>query len=138
MKLRDGFDNKYYRVRAGFGVYAQAGHCESNTWLGSHRMFGVVYKRLRLRPGDQVHALIGGTFAVTKHGVFEVVSRIDDQHPFVKGHREDYAWPLDKLTELPMEKVKKPGFYRYGGALPLLNAGRIVGDGIHRLIEEEL
>src|SRR4051812_46094252 len=91
----------YYTVTRAFTVYALVGHSDSNTYYGASMICGNVYRREQLRPGDEVHALCGGTYAVRLDGeLLAVALTISEKSPFEKtyGGACEY-WPLDALQE---------------------------------------
>jgi len=141
MKKREGSvleQNTYYTVEEAFTVYALVGHSESNTYYGASMIYGNVYRRLLLHPGDEVHALHGGVFAVQPGiaggdgpTVLPVRFTLSDKHPFEKTYGgEQERWPLDRLrdTDTPTRLAS------YAHTLPRITAGLVrIGRGIDTL-----
>lgn len=95
----DNWTNTYYRVTEPFEVYVKVGVADSNTFIGRSQMLGNVYERRRLKAGDEVHAIAGGTFVVIDGEAWPASCRVADWHPFegkYHGHEID-KWPLEKL-----------------------------------------
>lgn len=94
--------NTYYRVTRAFTVYALVGHSDSNHYYGASMLCGNVYRREQLQPGDEVHALHGGTFVVRPDGeLLAVYLTVSEKSPFEKnyGGGGGEQWPLDALQE---------------------------------------
>lgn len=63
-----GPQNKYYRVVKPLPAWGLVAHMAGNEWIGASRCLWPIYKTLTLQPGDEIHELAGGTFAVTRSG----------------------------------------------------------------------
>lgn len=63
--------NRYFEFDEPVRWFKAVGLSESNTWIGSSRVFDTVYEPTTVNPGDVVHALVGGTFLVRKDGQVE-------------------------------------------------------------------
>ena len=144
--LRPYHANHFYRVRKGFPVYVLIGHRKSNCSYGSSMLYGAVYQRTQLKPGDQLHALVGGDFLVKKDGrAYPVRLRLSEKSPFEKSYGEPRdLWPLDSLVELRGQTAGQILVLVHGypyefpviedGAYP----GTFVGRGIDRVLTEVL
>ena len=90
MKLFE-ISNSYYRVEKPFKVWALKGYKPSNHYYGSARLHKPEYEILDLEKDDEIHDLVGGTFAVTVFddgvNVYEIsVSKPEDFSPFEKNY----------------------------------------------------
>lgn len=64
--------NRYYTVVSPIRVFVHAGHSASNSYVGSSRVITTVMKAQNARKGDEIHALVGGTFLVRKGTAYEI------------------------------------------------------------------
>lgn len=133
--LQPDFGNRYYRVQRSFVVFALIGHSKSNTYVGSSMLCGNVYRRLTLTRGDEVHALAGGVFAITKDGhSFSVTLTLSEKHPFEKVYyTAPQQWPLENLRLIADREARRPAQYR--DQLPTIPAGRYYGGSIDSVVE---
>lgn len=101
--LNRGFGCVYWKVTSPFNVFVRVAIAESNTWVGSSKALGNVYRRVEVKPGDEIHALPGGVFLVDSKGdVFEASLTVSDKHLFEKTYDGiEERWPPDKLTREP-------------------------------------
>ena len=133
--LTDLHENAYFRVIECFEVLRLIGISESNTWVGRSRMFGNVYERRILRPGDQVHDLFGGVFVLLGEAVFRARMKLSEKHPFEKtyGPPGEELWPVEKLERIAPEDVLRPrgGYHR---DVPKMAPGEFVGRGIDSIL----
>jgi hypothetical protein len=115
------YDNTYYTVTRAFTVYALVGHSDSNFHYGSSMVYGNVYRRVELQPGDEVHALVGGTFVLRFDGeLLKVCLTITDKSPFEKRYGGELErWPLDALQQTLTPTVIE----RYPHEFPHVAAG---------------
>jgi hypothetical protein len=60
--------NAYYRVEQPLLVLKHRGSCTTNDHIGASMMMRLVKEAVLAKPGDEVHALIGGCFLVAKDG----------------------------------------------------------------------
>lgn len=68
-------------------VFARVGKVQSNTFVGSSMVISVLWSALDLQPGDEIHRLPGGLFAVTDDGVWSILFSLEDRpHPFESRH----------------------------------------------------
>lgn len=65
-------NNKYFRVESPFRVWCNLGHSDSNTHIGRSRVINVVKEARNAIPGDEIHALVGGTFLIRDDAAWEV------------------------------------------------------------------
>lgn len=89
------FGCAYYRVAAPFRVYAHVGVSESNTWVGSSRVFTTVKEAWNARPGDVLHVLPGGTFLSRGKECWEV--GLKAPAPFFEG--KYHYTPPERVAE---------------------------------------
>jgi len=64
--------NRYFEIVSPVRIYRHVGRSESNTWIGRSRVINRVSRAENARPGDQIHALVGGTFLVRGDEVHEI------------------------------------------------------------------
>lgn len=107
--LMPDYKNHYYRVTNPFTVWAMTGkHLPTGAWYGASQIHIAETQVLRLTAGDQVHALVGGTFVITKSGeVFEVkMTRPSADGVFChnSGDWREQNWPLRRLREIQNPK----------------------------------
>jgi hypothetical protein len=99
--------NSYFRVIESFEVLGVAGHKASNTWIGSSQVLDPVYERLTLKPGDEIHNLYGGEFALHNGKVWKIVLKEDPKHIFEKRYLPDHhTWPLDSLQQITKTEAR--------------------------------
>ena len=83
--------NAYFVVRKVMPIWFAAGYKETNASYGRSRISQMTYNEKSLFPGDEIHWLQGGMFAVTPDGVKEVsVTPPDDRSPFERGPNPFY------------------------------------------------
>lgn len=112
--LQPEWENAYWRVVDPFDVYARVSTCDSNTYFGSSKALGTLYEKLTAQPGDEIHALVGGVFLVTKDGdVHEVQIAVSEKHPFEKTYlHRDPEWPLERLARVDKSNSTDVRSYR--------------------------
>ena len=99
--LTEEWGNAYFRVTEPFDCYLLVGVSESNTYTGRSMVFGNVYQRVTLRPGDEIHDLFGGVFVARQRGAaLPARMKLPTKHPFERGPDEPGAWPLAKLERV--------------------------------------
>ena len=115
--------NAYFRVTDPFEVYIRVGIAVSNTYYGAAQLFGTVYERLCLQPGDEIHDLHGGVWLVREGESWPVRMSVPDWHPFEGRYHsnEDHVWPLERLQRL--EAKSAPITYDHRGELTTPGAG---------------
>lgn len=131
--LQPDYANHYYRVRKGFTVYALVGHTKSNTYYGASMLYGNCYRKIALKRGDQIHALVGGIFLARMDGsTFQVSLALSEKHPFEKTYfTPEDKWPVEQLDEIPYESRR---VVNYRTELPIMDAGSSIGRGINVLV----
>lgn len=119
--------NKYFRVDRPFRVWCHLGFSDSNTYIGSSRCINTVMEARNAKPGDVIHALVGGTFMVTAEGP-RAISTQAPKHIFEKsygGRKADAFWfaesMKDFVTEIPAPSAKVD----YAGVLAKVSANRM-------------
>lgn len=109
------YNNTYWEVLTPFSVYVLSGYIPGNAYYGNANIRKPLYKKIELQQGDQLHALVGGTFVVTKtKKIYEGPHMNEPEYrPFE--HRQVYdKFPLENLeniTDQP-QKINKPKSYR--------------------------
>lgn len=90
--------NKYFRVDAPFRVWCHVGLSDSNAHIGRSQVINTVMEARNAGPGDEIHALVGGTFLVRDGAAWEI-SIHAPKHVFEKtyGRRS----PATELAEDP-------------------------------------
>ena len=161
--LTNEWANAYFRVVRPFPAYLLVGISEAQTYVGSSRMLGNVYEHRELRPGDEIHDIHGGVFAVVREGrsyqAYAAKIQLSDKHPFEKTYGEPplEIWPVERLERLEARQaLVPPGGYnrkmtlrapgeRYGrnidSVVPGARRGRGLsgtGDDLHRRIADVL
>jgi hypothetical protein len=93
--------NEYYRVEKEITVWALVGYKPSNHYYGSARLHKPEYKKLTLEVDDEIHDLVGGTFAVQVYN--EAPPEDDQKHTAnAKVHQIQIDKPEDDFS--PFEK----------------------------------
>jgi hypothetical protein len=110
---RDGL-NHYYQVVTPFAVEVLVGHRRSNVSIGTSNVLASIYETITVRPGDELHCLLGGDFLVRKGEAFEFFTRRHEasdvlMHPA----QTDPALPLAALREIPASAARKPAKYHH-------------------------
>ena len=77
--------NAFFRVEEPFQVFKHVGISASNSYVGASRMFATVMEAINSRPGDEIHALVGGTFLKRGNDVFPI-SLKPRKPPFEKSY----------------------------------------------------
>lgn len=90
-----GWENAYFRVEQPFRVFKHFGMTATNASYGSSRIHAVVLEAINARPGDEIHALAGGTFLRRGNELFELSLRAP-KPPFERGSR--YETDTERLT----------------------------------------
>lgn len=99
--LSDIFENTYFEATDTFQVLCPIGHYDTNTFVGSSCMIGVLYSWVTVNPGDQIHDLFGGVYLVQGNKMTPCRTYISDKHPFEKVYSpEEEQYPLDKLKQI--------------------------------------
>lgn len=79
------FETRYYEVTKAFVVYERIAISPSETFIGASRIYGNVYRPLKLKPGDQLHELYNHTWYVVHKGKATPVRlELSEKHPFEK------------------------------------------------------
>ena len=97
MRPNRAHENQYFRVIEPFTVEVEVGLAKSQVFIGSSMALEKVYQTVRLRPGDELHLLVGGDFLVRqgeawsfgtrRQAAFEIMlhpAPFDPQLPFEK------------------------------------------------------
>jgi len=103
--------NKYYEFDEAIRWFRAIGHSASNTYIGSSRAIDTVYEPTTINPGDQVHALLGGTFVVRADGTVEEGKFKLPKHLFEKsyGIRQSDADLCDLMAKAGRcREIEKP------------------------------
>lgn len=140
-------NNTYYRIHQSLGLLAPIGTSLSNDWLGSSQASKTCYQPKLFHPGDEIHALVGGTFAVTSSGTVHQISPGTPPHLSIKdtGTRNWMPLMLEGLVDqgyiVQRETYTKP-IDGYSRSRPVLAEGlphRIYPkDRILRTIAEDI
>lgn len=67
--------NSYHRVTSPKRVWIKTGIKPGNHYFGASQIYDVIGQEVTLSPGDELHNLFGGLFAITNLGTFEVLLR---------------------------------------------------------------
>ena len=118
--------NSYFAVKEPFRIWRHVGHSQSNTYIGSSRVFNTVKNAEVAKPGDELHCLVGGTFLV-RGGVAHEISLKPPVHIFeAKYHNtpaERIAEDLEKGGRL--SKLQSATKVDYAAARKALAANRL-------------
>jgi hypothetical protein len=98
--------NEYYRVTAPKIVWVKTGNVPGNHYFGNSRIYDVVGQKIVLGPGDELHNLVGGLFAITNLGTFQVLHRSPaelNMH-FCKDYTPK-SWYIEKILSTSCYKV---------------------------------
>ena len=112
--LEEFSPNVYFKVERKIPAWFAAGHEPTNASYGRSRISRMSYKEGELNPGDQIHWLQGGLFAVSFNEAGERYTDVirlaapEDLSPFERGpnsHDERNSWikPLiqfGKITKI--------------------------------------
>jgi hypothetical protein len=130
--LTTAYDNAYFEVVRPFEVFIRVGFSESNTYYGSSMVMGSVYRRITLKPGDQVHDLFGGVFVFSDGQPYEATTTISEKGPFEKVYYTvPEEWPVENLRAI--DKQAALPLNRRG--LAKVPAGRLVGRSIDSIVD---
>lgn len=80
--------NRFFRVKKSIPFWWLSGHEPSNFHAGAAQVFRPIYTKTTLKPGDEIHVLVGGVRAVRKGGRVVVPGRVKepgDFSPFERG-----------------------------------------------------
>lgn len=112
------FDNRYFEFDEPIHWFRRIGSSASNTFVGRSQVFDPVFRLTTIEPGDQVHALVGGTFLVRTDGRVEEGRFWLPKHIFERsyGPRDTDAMFLSRVAatgrcrEIPAEKAFKADY----------------------------
>ncbi|MGY3581789.1 hypothetical protein ACVIGB_000140 [Bradyrhizobium sp. USDA 4341] len=100
-----GWANSYFRVERPFRVFKHFGMTATNASYGSSRIHAVVLEAINARPGDEIHALAGGTFLQRGDELFEL-SLHAPKPPFERGSR--FETDAERLTRGAQRQLVSP------------------------------
>lgn len=132
--LSDIWGNSYFEVVEPFKVYIKVGISKSNTFIGSSMMYGNVYEHVTLEPGDEIHDLHGGVYAIIDGEPYKAYPEISEKHPFEKSYgTHEEQWPVKNLRKITEAKARKPkgGYHRED---PIISPGKYIGRSIDSVI----
>lgn len=122
---RSRMDNRYYRVAQPFPLEVRVGLHKSNVWIGRIQATGFVYQTVTVRPGDELHLLVGGHFFLRKGQSFEFDTRRKaPSEIMLHPAPPDPVLPLTALREIDREQAQRPASYRANS--PEMNSRRAV------------
>lgn len=109
--------NEYYRVTGPKKVWIKTGSVPGNHYFGASRIYDFVGQEITLVPGDELHNLVGGLFAITNQGTFAVLhkSPAELNMHFCKDYTPK-SWYIEKILSTGCYKVdertaRKPATY---------------------------
>jgi hypothetical protein len=127
--LSNTSNNTFFKVTSSFDVFVAVGHAPSNSFYGSSQIFGTVYRKVTLTPGDEIHDLCGGVFVVTGGVAYAATMKIDEKGAFERSYGSvEEQWPTDNIEVSATRKE-----VAYPSKLPTIEPGTRVGHGIHTL-----
>lgn len=118
--------NAYFAFVKPADIYVLAAHIESNTWVGASRALDPVYRKVHVKPGDQIHALVGGNFLVRRDRVAYENPSIDEpfvRHLFLKNYGISTPRPLNEQHPELLAPIDKAAAFcpkGYRNPLPML------------------
>ena len=125
MRIDGNMKNRYYQVVTPFDVEVRVGVAEAHVWVGRLQALQDLYQTVTVRPGDEMHLLVGGDFLI-RRGVSYAFDTRRHQAQEVMLHPApfDPALPMDRLAEITREEAQRPAAYRPHdftvGAAPIL------------------
>lgn len=112
------YGNSYYKLTEAKVVWVKTGSRPGNSYYGAAQIHDVLGQQVTLNPGDELHLLIGGLFAVTANGVFEVLHKSPSElnMHFCKDYTPR-SWYEERIcasgtTEISRAHAKVPASYR--------------------------
>ena len=118
--LTDSMNNSFFKVTSPFKIYIAVGRYTTNTFFGSARAMGVMYRHVTLNPGDEIHDLVGGVFVYHDGKTYQGKMNLSEKHPFEKVYgREEEIFPVENLT-----LISSPSSNDWNSNLPEVNAPR--------------
>jgi hypothetical protein len=67
---------------------------------------GNVYRRVTLKPGDEIQDLHGGVFAIVDGASYTAQMEISEKHPFEKVYsKRPEEWPVENLQVIPKHEA---------------------------------
>lgn len=95
------WDNKYFEFDEPIRWFKAVGLSPSNTYVGRSQAIDTVHRPVLVEPGDQIHALVGGTFVVRADGTVECGRFTRPKHLFEKsyGGRTSDAALLEQMAK---------------------------------------
>jgi hypothetical protein len=109
MRRQGTSENQYFAVKEPFTIEVRVGLADSQVFIGSSMALQDLYETVTVRPGDQLHLLVGGDFLVRgwqayefdtrRHEAFEVML-----HPAPA----DPDLPWDHLTRIHESATRIP------------------------------
>lgn len=102
-------DNVYYEVVGDddLAVWSIGDYEPTNSYYGASQIHRATYNTLLMRPGDQIHWLVGGLFFVgfTERGILQVYEgRVDesdpDKSPFERIYGDPHTPQRNRIAKL--------------------------------------
>ncbi len=78
--------NRYFKVIEPFRIWRNVGVSPSNSYIGSSRMLTTVMEARNAKPGDEIHALVGGVFLVRGNECWPIGLSAPKESPFEKSY----------------------------------------------------
>lgn len=102
--------NRYFRVNEPFLVLKPLGTCETQTYVGASMALRTVKEAFNAVPGDEIHALMGGTFLVTKEGGVTEISIVKPKHVYESkyGFRRNGDRLGDFIASGALQSIENP------------------------------
>jgi hypothetical protein len=106
--MQDYAPNTYHRISAPKRVWIQTGSVPGNHYFGNSRIYDVVGQEVTLSPGDEIHNLVGGLFAITNLGTFKILLKSPDKlnMHFCKDYT-DRSWYVNQILSEQCYEVSK-------------------------------
>jgi hypothetical protein len=104
--------NSYHEVNEFKTVWVKTGSVPGNSYFGASRIYDVTGVEFLLAPGDQLHNLVGGLFAITSAGTYEVLRKSPTElnMHFCKDYTAP-SWYVDKILNEKCDEIPKSQAY---------------------------
>lgn len=101
-------NNEYYVALEPFQILRATGSRPSNNYIGRSQVIETIYEEVEVRPGDELHDLVGGLFHIDSDGKPHESRLTKPPHIFEAHHhrgaesarkadllRDEFIWPED-------------------------------------------
>ena len=113
------YGNHYFRVVAPFRILVKVGLSPAQVYIGRAQALQEIYEEVDTRPGDEIHALVGGDFLVRTSVDGKTVDAYTfDTRRFAASEVMLHPappmpkLPAEALVEIPLAQATRPVNYR--------------------------